>query len=111
MLKFLLIVMLMALLLTATPGQKQDIRIGPAGPLPTQPEPLFLLNGKKIPADHAENLMSPEYKEQIDSVSIRADSVFDESGNLKNSGIVKIFGENFYNQELKEEIDSLVSGQ
>ena len=79
-------------LLTSTIAfsQKKEIRVGP-GPSPHRPEPVMMLDRIRLPASLARNiLLDEQYEENIDSVSIQPDSVFDCQGELLHLGIVKI---------------------
>lgn len=81
---FFLLISMMSL------SQEKEIRIGP-GILPFKPEPVFILDGIKLPSDIAKGILIKENSEIIDSVSIQNDSIFDCNEQLINIGIVKIF--------------------
>ena len=83
-------------------GQKKEIRIGP-GPSPHRPEPVMILDGIKIPPSLASDiLLDEQYEENIDSVSIQPDSVFDCHGELLHLGIVKIYTKDAINLGAKK---------
>ena len=71
-------------------GQEKEIRIGP-GPDPKQPEPIFILDGIRVPSRIARHVFDESNKELIDSVSLQRDSIFDCTGKLINLGIARIF--------------------
>ena len=82
-------------------GQEKVIRIGP-GPHPRQPEPIFILDGIRVPSSLTKQVFDEGNKELIDSVSLQLDSIFDCTGKLINLGIAKIFTQDSINQGAKK---------
>jgi len=96
-----LLLLFFLLVSMVTLAQEKEIWIGP-GPLPVKPEPVFILDGIKLPSAFAIDILRKKNNEIIDSVSIENDSIFDCKGQLLNLGIIKIYTKDSINMGAKK---------
>ncbi|HPM03566.1 MAG TPA: hypothetical protein PK816_15520 [Candidatus Cloacimonadota bacterium] len=94
-------VLFFALMSMTSFGQKKEIRIGPGLP-PSRPEPVIIIDGIRVPNVIVRDFLKPE---DIDSISVQADSIFDSVGEFNNYGIIRIFTRDSVNPGAKKLLD------
>jgi len=100
-------VLFFALMSMTSFGQKKEIRIGPGLP-PSRPEPVIIIDGIRAPGVVLGDLLKPE---DIESISIQDDSLFDSEDKLINYGIIEVLTKDSINpgaRKIKELTDNWI---